>query len=98
MPSSWAPDSKPPWPEGRWEAPAQEEPPPAKSTISEFPNDPCDAANPGRNQLHPRNPPAMLIFGPLKEAGGMSESANKALIQRWFEEVWNQGTESTIDE
>ena len=28
----------------------------------------------------------------------MSESANKALIQRWFEEVWNQGRESTIDE
>jgi predicted ester cyclase len=27
----------------------------------------------------------------------MSE-ANKALIQRWFEEVWNQGRESTIDE
>jgi steroid delta-isomerase-like uncharacterized protein len=28
----------------------------------------------------------------------MSESANKALMQRWFEEVWNQGRESTIDE
>ncbi len=27
----------------------------------------------------------------------MSE-ANKALIVRWFEEVWNQGKESTIDE
>jgi steroid delta-isomerase-like uncharacterized protein len=27
----------------------------------------------------------------------MSE-ANKALIQRWFDEVWNQGRESTIDE
>jgi steroid delta-isomerase-like uncharacterized protein len=28
----------------------------------------------------------------------MSESANKALMQRWFEEVWNQGKESVIDE
>lgn len=28
----------------------------------------------------------------------MSESENKALMQRWFEEVWNQGKESTIDE
>jgi steroid delta-isomerase-like uncharacterized protein len=28
----------------------------------------------------------------------MSESANKALIQRWFDEVWNQGRESAIDE
>jgi len=27
----------------------------------------------------------------------MSE-ANKVLIMRWFEEVWNQGRESTIDE
>jgi len=27
----------------------------------------------------------------------MSE-ANKALIKRWFDEVWNQGRESTIDE
>jgi len=31
----------------------------------------------------------------------MSESntsANKALVRRWFEEVWNQGREATIDE
>ena len=27
----------------------------------------------------------------------MSEQ-NKALAKRWFEEVWNQGRESTIDE
>jgi steroid delta-isomerase-like uncharacterized protein len=27
----------------------------------------------------------------------MSEQ-NKALVKRWFEEVWNQGKESTIDE
>jgi steroid delta-isomerase-like uncharacterized protein len=27
----------------------------------------------------------------------MSE-ANKALVRRWFEEVWNQGREATIDE
>lgn len=27
----------------------------------------------------------------------MSEQ-NKALVQRWFKEVWNQGKESTIDE
>ena len=27
----------------------------------------------------------------------MSE-ANKALVRRWFEEVWNQGREETIDE
>ena len=27
----------------------------------------------------------------------MSE-ANKALVRRWFEEVWNQGREKTIDE
>src|SRR5437016_8751069 len=27
----------------------------------------------------------------------MNES-NRALIHRWFEEVWNQGRESTIDE
>jgi len=27
----------------------------------------------------------------------MSEQ-NKALARRWFEEVWNQGSESTIDE
>ena len=24
--------------------------------------------------------------------------ANKALVRRWFEEVWNQGREETIDE
>jgi hypothetical protein len=28
----------------------------------------------------------------------MSEAANKALAKRWFEEVWNQGRESSIDE
>jgi hypothetical protein len=28
----------------------------------------------------------------------MSEAANKILAKRWFEEVWNQGRESTIDE
>jgi predicted ester cyclase len=28
----------------------------------------------------------------------MSLAANKALAKRWFEEVWNQGKESTIDE
>ena len=28
----------------------------------------------------------------------MSESPNKALARRWFEEVWNQGSESAIDE
>jgi predicted ester cyclase len=28
----------------------------------------------------------------------MSLAENKALAQRWFEEVWNQGKESTIDE
>jgi hypothetical protein len=28
----------------------------------------------------------------------MSEAANKQLARRWFEEVWNQGRESTIDE
>jgi hypothetical protein len=27
----------------------------------------------------------------------MSEQ-NKPLVKRWFEEVWNQGRESTIDE
>ena len=27
----------------------------------------------------------------------MSE-ANKAIVRRWFEEVWNQGREETIDE
>ena len=27
----------------------------------------------------------------------MSE-ANKALVRRWFEEVWNQGREESIDE
>jgi hypothetical protein len=27
----------------------------------------------------------------------MSE-AEQALVKRWFEEVWNQGRESTIDE
>ena len=27
----------------------------------------------------------------------MSE-ANKAMVRRWFEEVWNQGREETIDE
>ncbi len=25
-------------------------------------------------------------------------SVNKALVRRWFEEVWNQGREETIDE
>ena len=25
-------------------------------------------------------------------------SANKAIVRRWFEEVWNQGREETIDE
>ena len=24
--------------------------------------------------------------------------ANKALVRRWFDEVWNQGREDTIDE
>jgi steroid delta-isomerase-like uncharacterized protein len=33
-----------------------------------------------------------IIYSPI-----MME-ANKALINRWFEEVWNQGRESTIDE
>ena len=28
----------------------------------------------------------------------MSDASNKALATRWFEEVWNQGKESTIDE
>jgi steroid delta-isomerase-like uncharacterized protein len=28
----------------------------------------------------------------------MSEQANKNLAKRWFEEVWNQGRESSIDE
>jgi steroid delta-isomerase-like uncharacterized protein len=28
----------------------------------------------------------------------MSEQANKDLARRWFEEVWNQGRESAIDE
>jgi hypothetical protein len=28
----------------------------------------------------------------------MSEAANKELAKRWFEEVWNQGRESTIDQ
>ena len=28
----------------------------------------------------------------------MSEEQNKALIQRWFDEVWNQGNASVIDE
>lgn len=28
----------------------------------------------------------------------MSEEDNKALIQRWFEEVWNQGKVEVIDE
>jgi ketosteroid isomerase-like protein len=28
----------------------------------------------------------------------MSEAVNKQLARRWFEEVWNQGRESTIDE
>jgi predicted ester cyclase len=28
----------------------------------------------------------------------MSERANKDLAKRWFEEVWNQGRESAIDE
>jgi steroid delta-isomerase-like uncharacterized protein len=28
----------------------------------------------------------------------MSAESNKALARRWFEEVWNQGKESTIDE
>ena len=28
----------------------------------------------------------------------MAEEENKALIQRWFEEVWNQGDANVIDE
>jgi hypothetical protein len=28
----------------------------------------------------------------------MSEAANKELAKRWFEEVWNQAGESTIDQ
>lgn len=28
----------------------------------------------------------------------MNTDSNKALVRRWFEEVWNQGREATIDE
>lgn len=28
----------------------------------------------------------------------MTEAHNKALVRRWFDEVWNQGKEATIDE
>jgi steroid delta-isomerase-like uncharacterized protein len=28
----------------------------------------------------------------------MKNEANKALVHRWFQEVWNEGRESTIDE
>jgi len=28
----------------------------------------------------------------------MNSEANKALVHRWFQEVWNEGRESTIDE
>ncbi len=31
------------------------------------------------------------------KGGGVSQ-ANKSLIRRWFQEVWNEGRESTIDE
>jgi steroid delta-isomerase-like uncharacterized protein len=36
-------------------------------------------------------------FDRVSPGGHMSE-ANKALVRRWFEEVWNQGREDTIDE
>jgi hypothetical protein len=42
-----------------------------------------------------QNPP-MLTF--LHPEALMSDHVNKALAKRWFEEVWNQGRESTIDE
>jgi len=28
----------------------------------------------------------------------MNEAANKTLVRRWFDEVWNKGQEATIDE
>src|SRR5580698_4415432 len=43
----------------------------------------------------PSNAP-MLIASTAEAA--MSEAANKNLARRWFEEVWNQGRESSIDE
>jgi hypothetical protein len=34
----------------------------------------------------------------LKPGGWSERKKNKAIVRRWFEEVWNQGREATIDE
>src|ERR1700679_600902 len=34
----------------------------------------------------------------LSSSGGSMSDANKQLVQRWFDEVWNQGNPATIDE
>jgi steroid delta-isomerase-like uncharacterized protein len=40
---------------------------------------------------------AAFLFDRVSAEDSMSK-ANKALVRRWFEEVWNQGREETIDE
>src|SRR5258708_36564404 len=47
----------------------------------------------------PANLPKLITQSTRTEETHMSEAqANKDLARRWFEEVWNQGRESTIDE
>lgn len=50
---------------------------------------------PGRiGRADSRSTPLLAVV----ELSPMKTADNKAIVQRWFDEVWNQGREDTIDE